>query len=161
MLLLVPLARQNLDKRRAGGDQPLQLVTVDLGRHKQVSAHNAGTQPRHRTAAWHHAVVPQHLIEVLTFKGCPHGDAALALAQRVVDEMAADAVVRRVDVRDADAAVKERFLGSPTIRVNGNDIDPTATDRRNDYALSCRLYRTATGVSGQPDLQWLRDALGR
>ena len=104
--------------------------------------------------------MPQHLIEVLTFKGCPHGDPALALAQRVVDEMAADAVVRRVDVPDAEAAVKERFLGSPTIRVNGNDIDPAATER-DDYALSCRVYQTAAGVSGQPDEQWLRDALER
>ena len=102
----------------------------------------------------------QHLVEVLTFKGCPHGDPALALAQRVVDEVAADAVVRRVNVADADAAAKERFLGSPTIRVDGNDIDPTAAERY-DYALSCRVYQTTAGVSGQPDEQWLRDALER
>ena len=100
------------------------------------------------------------LVEVLTFAGCPHGEPALALAHRVVEEIAVNAVVRRVDVPDAAAAVEERFLGSPTIRVNGNDIDPTA-EERNDYALSCRLYRTSAGVSGQPDEQWLRDALER
>ena len=100
------------------------------------------------------------LVEVLTFAGCPHGEPALDLVQRVVDELAVDAVVRRVDVPDAVAAIKERFLGSPTIRVNGNDIDPAA-EERNDYALSCRLYRTSAGVSGQPDEQWLRDALER
>ena len=68
--------------------------------------------------------------------------------------------MRRVDVPDTEAAVKERFLGSPTIRVDGQDIDPTATER-NDYALSCRLYRTAAGASGQPGELWLRDALER
>ena len=100
------------------------------------------------------------VVEVLTFEGCPHGDPAVEMARRVVAEMDADAEVRRVDVPDADTAVKERFLGSPTIRVGGNDIDPTAAER-SDYALSCRLYRTAAGVSGQPDEQWLRDALRR
>ena len=100
------------------------------------------------------------LVEVLTFARCPHGEPALALAQRVVEEIAVNAVVRRIDVPDEAAAIKERFLGSPTIRVNGNDIDPAA-EERNDYALSCRLYRTSAGVSGQPDEQWLRDALER
>ena len=100
------------------------------------------------------------VVEVLTFEGCPHGDPAVEMARRVVAEMDADAEVRRVDVPDADTAVKERFLGSPTIRVGGNDIDPSAAER-SDYALSCRLYRTAAGVSGQPDEQWLRDALRR
>ena len=158
MLFDVLIAGQHLDKRRAGSDQPLHLVTVNLERHQHISAHQDGTQPQHPTAAWHRAVVPQRLVEVLTFKGCPHGDPALALAQRVVEEMAADATVSRDDVPDAEAAVKERFLGSPTIRVNGTDIDPTATER-SDYALSCRVYRTFAGVSGQPDEQWLRDAL--
>ena len=102
--------------------------------------------------------MPQHLVEVLTFKGCPHGDPALALAQRVVNAIAADAVIRRVDVPDAETAFKVRFLGSPTIRVDGNDIDPTASER-HDYALACRVYRTAAGASWQPDERWLRDAL--
>jgi len=102
--------------------------------------------------------VPQHLVEVLTFKGCPHGEPAFALAQRVVVETAVDAVVRRVDVPDTEAATTQRFLGSPTIRVDGRDIAPAA-DERHDYALSCRVYRTSAGVSGQPEERWLRDAL--
>ena len=102
--------------------------------------------------------MPQHLVEVLTFKGCPHGEPAFALAQRVVVETAVDAVVRPVDVPDTDAATTQRFLGSPTIRVDGRDISP-AEPERDDYALSCRVYRTSAGVSGQPEEQWLRDAL--
>jgi hypothetical protein len=100
----------------------------------------------------------KRVVEVLTFAGCPHGEPAVELAERVVAEMAVDAVVRRVDVSDAEAAVTQRFLGSPTIRVDGHDIDPAA-DERHEYALSCRVYRTAAGVTGQPDEQWLRDAL--
>ena len=68
------------------------------------------------------------------------------------------ATVRRVDVPDADAAEAQRFLGSPTIRVNGRDIEPGVAER-DQYVLSCRIYRTEDGFRGQPDEQWLREAL--
>jgi hypothetical protein len=53
-----------------------------------------------------------------------------------------------------------RFLGSPTIRVGGVDVDPQ-TAERDDYVLSCRTFRTEAGVSGQPDERWVREALLR
>jgi len=46
------------------------------------------------------------------------------------------------------AAQRLRFLGSPTIRVGGLDVDPH-TQERNDYALSCRVFQTESGVAGQ------------
>ena len=97
-------------------------------------------------------------VEVLTFVGCPHAEPALELVTRVVRELGVGADVRRVDVPDSQAAATQRFLGSPTIRVNGRDVEPGA-DERSDFVLSCRLYRTESGVSGQPDERWLRDAL--
>jgi hypothetical protein len=42
--------------------------------------------------------------------------------------------------------------------VDGRDIEPGA-DERSDYALACRVYRTADGVSGTPDMSWLRAAV--
>jgi hypothetical protein len=99
-----------------------------------------------------------HLIEILTFEGCPHGDPAFELAQRVVRETGTEAEVRRVDVPNAEAAVAQRFLGSPTIRIDGRDVEPGA-DERFGYAISCRMYRTSVGLAGQPNEQWLRDAL--
>lgn len=53
-----------------------------------------------------------------------------------------------------------RFLGSPTIRVGGRDVDPHTKDR-DDYALSCRVFRTDAGIVGQPDERWVRGALLR
>jgi hypothetical protein len=97
-------------------------------------------------------------VEVLTFVGCPHADPALELVTRVVGELGVGADVRRVDVPDFEAAAAQRFLGSPTIRVNGRDVEPGA-DERSDFVLSCRIYRTDAGFSGQPDERWLRDAL--
>jgi hypothetical protein len=98
------------------------------------------------------------VIEVLTFDGCPHALGALELVERVIADTGVDAVVRRVDIPDNDAAAAQRFLGSPTIRVNGRDIEPGVSER-NTYVRSCRVYSTDAGLRGEPDERWLRDAL--
>jgi hypothetical protein len=63
-----------------------------------------------------------------------------------------------VEVADPEAAVRLRFLGSPSVRVDGRDVEPGA-DARNDFALTCRVYRGKQGQSGQPDERWVREAL--
>lgn len=97
-------------------------------------------------------------IEILSFEGCPNREPAIALVSDVVAEVGVDAEVRVIDVPDAEAAERTRFLGSPTIRVNGHDIEPGA-DERKDYVHSCRVFRTESGLAGQPDAGWLREAL--
>ena len=60
---------------------------------------------------------------------------------------------------ESDAAAQsERFLGSPTLRVDGVDIEPGAGDR-SDYGLKCRLYETEQGLRGAPADEWVLDAL--
>jgi hypothetical protein len=98
------------------------------------------------------------LIEVLTLDGCPHAKAALELVQRVVAELGVSATVCRVIVPGGEDALTHCFLGSPTIRVNGEDVEPGAGGR-SDYVFSCRLYPTDRGIRGEPDERWLRDAL--
>ena len=63
-------------------------------------------------------------------------------------------------VEDADAAEAERFLGSPTIRVDGEDVEPSASER-TDYGLECRLYETPDGLRGVPADEWVLRALER
>jgi hypothetical protein len=100
------------------------------------------------------------LVEVLTFEGCPHAESALELVRRVLAESGIGATVCRVDVADAEAAAAHRFLGSPTIRVNGRDNEPGArAGERGQYVVSCRIYRTEHGLTGDPDERWLREAL--
>lgn len=98
------------------------------------------------------------LVEVLYSDGCPNHHSAQALVERVSAEVGVGVALRLVNVGDPDTAVRERFLGSPSIRVDGRDIEPGA-ETRTDYALACRVYHTETGTSGQPDERWLRDAL--
>jgi hypothetical protein len=51
-----------------------------------------------------------------------------------------------------------RFLGSPTVRVDGRDVEPGA-DLREDFGLKCRLYRTEDGLTGTPAEEWLLAAI--
>jgi hypothetical protein len=97
-------------------------------------------------------------IEMLFSAGCPHGDAAEELVVRVTQELEVEGDVQRVFIETPEDADRARFLGSPSIRVNGQDIEPGA-DRRTDFSYSCRVYQTPHGVAGLPDEAWLRRAL--
>ena len=101
---------------------------------------------------------PRPLIEVLTFPGCANGDGAVALTGRVCDQLGSAAHVRVIDIPDQPAAGQARFLGSPTIRVDGRDIVP-GVEGREEYVHACRLYRVGHSVRGLPDEDWLRQAL--
>lgn len=50
-------------------------------------------------------------------------------------------------VESVQAAEREHFLGSPTLRIDGRDVDPTASER-TDFGLKCRLYPSADGLRG-------------
>jgi hypothetical protein len=98
------------------------------------------------------------LVEIFYFDGCPNHEPALELVERLSRELGIEPEVRLVNVPDQEAAQRARFLGSPTIRVGGRDVDPQ-TEERSDFALSCRVFHTEAGISGQPDERWVRDAL--
>jgi hypothetical protein len=100
------------------------------------------------------------LVEILYFDGCPNHEGARALVGRVSRELGVEPELRLVNVPDEETVRRRRFLGSPTIRVAGEDVEPQAGER-DDYVLSCRVYRTAHGFAGQPDERWVRDALER
>jgi hypothetical protein len=98
------------------------------------------------------------LVELLTTSNCPHRDAALALVQRVCGQSNGQVEVRLVEVPDQEAAERLRFLGSPTIRVDGRDIEPGA-EGNHEYVCGCRLYRGEHSLRGLPEAAWLRQAL--
>ena len=62
--------------------------------------------------------------------------------------------VCEVEIAGQDQANAARFLGSPSVRVNGCDIEPGADDR-SDFSLGCRLY----GTRGIPPRELLVAAL--
>ena len=78
-------------------------------------------------------------IQVLYFEGCPNHEPTVALVREVVTDLALNAHVEEVQVTTQTDAEQLRFLGSPTVQVNGVDIEPSAQEQTN-YALSCRMY---------------------
>jgi hypothetical protein len=97
-------------------------------------------------------------VEFLWWRECPSWERALedlreAMAERGLDP----AGVELIEIETADAAGRERFVGSPTIRVNGADVQPAADE---PVGLNCRVYRRRDGrVSPLPDPLDVRAAL--
>jgi hypothetical protein len=97
-------------------------------------------------------------VELLYFDGCPSYEALLPRLRTLLADagVTVDVDLRRVE--SAEAAERERFLGSPTLRIDGRDVEPTA-ELRTDYGLKCRLYQSEAGLRGTPTDAWIRDAL--
>jgi len=90
-------------------------------------------------------------VEVLVFDGCPHADAAIRLAHAVAERLGPGVTVDRVDVDSPERAADVGFLGSPSIRVNGLDVEGvTASTGR----LCCRTYEGGSGIPAE----WLVEA---
>lgn len=97
-------------------------------------------------------------VELLYFDGCPNHEGTRELVRRITNELGIVPELRLVEVPDAEAAESLHFLGSPTVRVNGRDVEPGAQER-DSFQHACRIYRTEDGQRGQPDERWVRDAL--
>ena len=95
---------------------------------------------------------------MLTTPGCPHRAGAITLAERVCAELGSNAETRVIDIPDQQAAEAARFLGSPTIRVDGRDVEPDA-DRCVEYLCRCRLYQGQHSLRPLPEEAWVRQAL--
>jgi hypothetical protein len=97
-------------------------------------------------------------VELLYFEQCPNHRDAEDLVRRVASAAGVAVDLRRVEVADDDAAQGLRFLGSPTLRVDGHDVEPGAGERR-DFQRACRLYRSDTGLRRLPEEAQVRRAL--
>jgi hypothetical protein len=99
-------------------------------------------------------------VELLWWEGCPSHPEALEDLERVLSEEGVDAAVDLVEVESDDQARRERFPGSPTIRLDGVDAIPPADTE--PFSLTCRVYRLRDGrISPTPDPEDLRDAVRR
>ena len=88
-------------------------------------------------------------IEVLYVAECPSHPAAVKLVRDILVAEGVAAEVQEVLVRDEGMASELRFLGSPTIRINGKDVAGEAQKAQN-FALSCRLYPGSKQVGLPP-----------
>jgi hypothetical protein len=100
-------------------------------------------------------------VELLWWEGCPSWPKALEQLEGTMAELGLDpAAVRMRQVESDEQAERERFPGSPTIRVNGQDVVPPSDGE--PATLTCRVYRLRDGsYSPLPDPADVRDALER
>jgi hypothetical protein len=94
-------------------------------------------------------------IEVLYVPNCPNHAVALERLREVLSAESFQMHVNEVLVRDAEMAQLLKFPGSPTIRINGHDVEPQS-EKTAAFGLMCRLY---TDGSGAPSPQKLRAAI--
>ena len=98
-------------------------------------------------------------VELFWWEGCPSWGRALAELREAMQDLGLDpATIELREVSTDAEATRQEFVGSPTIRVDGRDVQPPGEEE--PVGLSCRIYRLRDGrVSPTPDPADLRDAL--
>lgn len=98
-------------------------------------------------------------VELLAWSGCPSHPAAEQMMRGILDDLGLTGVPVELSwIEDDDMAVRRRFVGSPSFRVDDTELIPVdATDK---YGLTCRVYQLADGrFSPTPDPGELRQAV--
>jgi hypothetical protein len=104
---------------------------------------------------------PGPKIEFLFWEDCPSHPKALELLQEVMAEVGVDSPIEKIEVLADEDAARLAFPGSPTIRVDGVDIDAEGAAQMGT-ALTCRVYVLENGrFSPLPSREMLRRALVR
>jgi hypothetical protein len=99
-------------------------------------------------------------IEFLWFDDCPNHERAARLLRELMAERGIEAEIENINVRDGAIGERVKFAGSPSIRIDGVDIEPDYVDN-GDYTPRCRLYATSEGLRGLPERAWVAAALDR
>ena len=97
-------------------------------------------------------------VELLYWDGCPSYPEARELLETVLREHGSDAQIQIRHVDTPEDAAELRFPGSPTIRIDGRDVDPAGA--AEPPSLTCRIYYLPDGrVSPIPSREQLEEAL--
>ena len=97
-------------------------------------------------------------VEILYFPGCPNHVPAVDRVREVLKQEGTTADMLEVEVKDMATAHEIGFLGSPSIRVDGQDIEP-AVRGSDGFGMMCRTYIDRGQRSGVPPPEWIRAAL--
>src|SRR5216683_7826448 len=97
-------------------------------------------------------------IEVLYFEGCPNHLPAVERIRETLKSLGLEEEIHQVVVHTPADAEAQAFVGSPSIRINGADIEPWARTAKT-FGLSCRTYPDGSDRSGVPSRELLRRAI--
>ncbi len=98
-------------------------------------------------------------IQLLYFKECPNYKTAYANLIEALSKLKInDYEIEMIEIKNDEDAIKYKFPGSPTIRIDGNDIDLTYKDEGN-YILACRVYKFEGKFYGAPPKEMIEISL--
>jgi len=97
-------------------------------------------------------------IEVLYFGGCPNHTPAMEIVRETLDSLGRHDEIHQVEIHTQAEAEAIGFVGSPTIRINGSDIERWARIAQ-EFGLSCRTYVNGSHYGGVPSRELLRRAI--
>jgi len=94
-------------------------------------------------------------IKVLYIDGCPHFPATVDAVKKCLAQLGLTCPITEMGVTDQNTALHIGLLGSPTVRSNGWDIEPSAR-QSTAFGMMCRTYE---GSSGVPSEDLIRSAI--
>jgi hypothetical protein len=97
-------------------------------------------------------------VEILYLSGCPNYPPAVRRTREVLQQEGVTEEVVEIAVNDAETAEAVGFLGSPTIRVDGQDVEIPARSART-FGFTCRTYLDGGHRTGVPPAEWIRAAV--
>ena len=95
---------------------------------------------------------------MLFIAGCPNYESAARSVKDALSTFGVEDEVVLTRISTSEEAERERFLGSPTVRIDGRDVESEAAGRV-DFGLKCRLYRSANAFQGLPPADWTAAAI--
>jgi hypothetical protein len=101
-------------------------------------------------------------VELLWFADCPNHEAVRESVRAILDEVAPEAEFADLDATDPTLAARLHFPGSPTVRVNGVDVEPGFADPGDTRRAAACTGSTAVWLGpptrGGSATRWLRAA---
>ncbi|MEN3000499.1 MAG: hypothetical protein ABDI19_01500 [Armatimonadota bacterium] len=96
-------------------------------------------------------------VELLYYPECPSHERALELLQEALCAEGVKASIKIIRIETPEQAEAYRFIGSPTIRIEGIEVDPHP---ELPYRLTCRTFVHEDGrLSPLPSLTMLRQVI--
>ena len=97
-------------------------------------------------------------IEILYFEGCPNHPPAVSRVRGVLGELGIEWEVAEIEITGPEMARAVGFLGSPSVRVNGLDVEPGARGS-DQVGFGCRTYWDGIRREGLPSVDMIRRAI--
>jgi len=94
-------------------------------------------------------------VEFLYFEGCPSYKEAIKNLEEVLNEEKIESNIEMTNIDSPEKAQQLGFLGSPSIRINGKDLE----GERKEFSYSCRIYNISGNQTGIPTKEFIRNKI--